>query len=230
MAPPPKVRAPHQAEVLTVEDLQRDVMDNWPLPNVWLGTSVENQEQADKRIPHLLQTPAAVRFLSIEPLLGRIDLTKLPVPGAKEGLCVDALKSNDARYFEAEHHVDWVIVGGESGHGARPMHPDWARSLRDQCVAAGVAFFFKQWGEYICEPIPDDFSAAHDCCIDHLGRDCAISFSHGERWEAHAEKSTWQRCEKFDRRWVLPNRVGKKAAGRLLDGREWNEMPEVNRG
>jgi len=99
------------------------VLPNWPLPNVWLGTSVEDQKWADIRIPKLLDAPAAVRFLSCEPLLGPVDLRIYP-----------------------GSWVDWVIVGGESGPGARPMHPDWARSLRDQCVAAEVPFFFKQWG------------------------------------------------------------------------------------
>lgn len=93
----------------------------WPLPNVWLGTSVENQRWARVRIPKLLQAPASVRFLSCEPLLGAIDLRGLG-------------------------QLDWVIVGGESGHGARPMDLGWARSIRDQCLAAGVPFFFKQWG------------------------------------------------------------------------------------
>jgi protein gp37 len=95
-----------------------------PPENVWLGTSVEDQKRADERIPLLLSIPSKVRFLSCEPLLGPVEL----MPGASR--------------------MDWVIVGGESGHGARPMHPDWARSLRDQCLAAGVPFFFKQWGEF----------------------------------------------------------------------------------
>lgn len=122
----------------------------WPLPNVWLGTSVEDQQTADERIPHLLKCPAAVRFLSCEPLLGPVDLTRLPV-GRN---FIDCLRcdfhggqgSVIAGPPSGTGPVDWVIVGGESGPGARPMHPDWARSLRDQCVAAGVPYFFKQWG------------------------------------------------------------------------------------
>lgn len=101
--------------------LPPDWADGWP--NVWLGTTVENQTEADRRIPHLLAVPAAVRFLSCEPLLGPVDLM-----GA--------------------HGIDWVICGGESGPGARPMQAVWARSLRDQCASAGVAFHFKQWGEH----------------------------------------------------------------------------------
>jgi protein gp37 len=104
----------------------------WPLPNVWFGVSAERQREADERIPHLLATPAAVRFLSAEPLLGPIDLSHhfgiTPNHGDLRGL------------------LNWVIVGGESGPNARPMHPQWARDLRDQCQAAGVPFFFKQWG------------------------------------------------------------------------------------
>jgi len=98
--------------------------------NVWLGVTAENQQRANERIPLLLQTPAAVRFVSIEPMLGPVDLRWYLGTG-------EMLSS---------HYLDWVIVGGESGPGARPMHPDWARGVRDQCAAAGVPFFFKQWG------------------------------------------------------------------------------------
>ena len=106
-------------------------------PHVWIGTSVENQETADKRIPHLLQIPARVRFLSMEPLLGPVDLNL--------GNWHTSPAECPAWYDWCNCSIDWVIVGGESGHNARPMHPDWARSLRDQCVAAGVPVFFKQW-------------------------------------------------------------------------------------
>ena len=102
------------------------------LENCWLGVSVESQQYADERIPLLLQTPAAVRFLSVEPMLGPVKLDTWLYDG----------------YYELKHApgIDWVICGGESGHGARPMHPDWARAIRDECVAAHRAFFFKQWG------------------------------------------------------------------------------------
>jgi protein gp37 len=119
-------------------------------PNVWLGTSVENQEAADERIPHLLRCPAAVRFLSCEPLLGPVDLKlgtwKLCHRCGEVG--VDGLYCpNCNRHSTADNpELHWAICGGESGAKARPMHPDWARSLRDQCQAAGVPFFFKQWG------------------------------------------------------------------------------------
>ena len=103
-----------------------------PLPNVWLGTSVEDQDTANERIPALLETPAAIRWISAEPLLGPVEIFSANGP-------VDV--SDGTR-----SPLDWVVAGGESGPGARPMHPDWARSLRDQCAAATVPFFFKQWG------------------------------------------------------------------------------------
>lgn len=101
----------------------------WPLPNVWLGVSVEDQKRADLRIPALLDTPAAVRWISAEPLLGPVDIIN--------GLGDSWLTG-----------IDWIVAGGESGPGSRPMHPDWARSLRDQCEVAGVPFLFKQWGSH----------------------------------------------------------------------------------
>jgi protein gp37 len=125
----------------------------WPLPNAWLGTSVEDQQRADQRIPKLLAAPAAVRFLSCEPLLGPIDLTPwLPChcpdgPASMPVGCAVCAHSANGR-LGPEHATtpDWVIVGGESGPDHRPVDPDWVRRLRDQALAAGVAFFFKQWG------------------------------------------------------------------------------------
>jgi protein gp37 len=108
----------------------------WPLPNVWLGVSAETQPWADIRIPALLHTPAAVRWVSAEPLLGPLDLTSHLVHAA--------LRAPD----DWLHGLDWVVVGGESGRGARPMDPTWARHLRDQCAAADVPFLFKQWGAH----------------------------------------------------------------------------------
>lgn len=117
--------------------MNQDTTLPWPLPNVWLGVTAENQERADERIPLLLRTPAAVRFLSAEPLLGPIDLDLCYREHGPDGLC-----------DHEDSGLDWVITGGESGPGARPSHPEWFRSLRDQCVAAGTPFFFKQFGEY----------------------------------------------------------------------------------
>ena len=107
----------------------------WPLPNVWLGVSVEDQDAADKRLPHLINTPAAVRWVSAEPLLGHVSFT--------------GWDGKVQRNWLGEGGINWVVCGGESGHGARPMHPVWARNLRDECADAGAAFFFKQWGEYL---------------------------------------------------------------------------------
>jgi len=118
----------------------------WPLPNAWLGVSTERQQEADERIPLLLQTPAAVRFISAEPLLGAIDLTRIIRETEHKAYVDDALSGfvSNGCGGTNKAKLDWVIVGGESGPNARPMHPDWARSLRDQCAAAGVPFFFKQ--------------------------------------------------------------------------------------
>lgn len=140
----------------------------WPLPNLWLGLSVEDQATADLRIPALLDTPAAVRWVSAEPLLGPVNLRDYVDRWHEDdggtcdwGHCDHAAVAvrrdfahEDPRYLsmlpvcELHRGLDWVVVGGESGPGARPMHPAWARSLRDQCAASGVPYFFKQWGEH----------------------------------------------------------------------------------
>ena len=191
----------------------RNMMPVTPLHNVWLGISVVNQEEADRDIPKLLRTPARLRFLSMEPLLGPVKLPGLQCEGC-------GYTEADKR-FQLDHHLcknptptlDWVIVGGESGTQARPMHPIWVRSLRDQCLAAGVPFFFKQWGAWkdgsdfatdakavltdgtICEPTPDALRA--------LDGQAPVP----------------------PRQPTMMRRVGKKASGRDLDGREWNELP-----
>jgi protein gp37 len=156
----------------------------WPLPNVWLGTSVEDQATADLRIPLLRSAPAAVQFVSYEPALGPVDFTRF-------------------------QPIDWLICGGESGPGARPMHSEWARSARDQCQAAGVPFFFKQWGEWVpgCAP----------------GRPWAYVSLDG------TVKGHGQPVDAETRDWDMVRKVGKSAAGRLLDGRTWEEFPEVGR-
>lgn len=124
---------------------------SWPLPNVWVGVTAENQEQADKRIPLLLQTPAALRFVSVEPMLGPVELLSNDYLGG----CINCESYIDCPEkctdCNPNPRVDWVVCGGETGPGARPMHPDWVRSLRDQCQDAGVPFFFKSWGEH-CYP------------------------------------------------------------------------------
>jgi protein gp37 len=174
----------------------------WPLPNVWLGVSVENQATANERIPLLLRTPAAVRFLSMEPLLGPVVLPEVFL----KRLHFDG---RDHNYPDGAGMIDWIIVGGESGPKARPMHPDWVRSLRDQCAAAGVPFLFKQWGEW----------------APALAGMWFYPLTDGPQFSQRAEGKD---CFTFDDG-AGAVRIGKTAAGRLLDGREWNEFPEVAR-
>lgn len=182
----------------------RNMVESWtygfPPENVWIGTTVENQARAEERVPTLLKIPAVVRFLSCEPLLGAVDLrpylhrsasTKMcPLCGFSTNREEETTCPNDGATMGPDIAVDWVIAGGESGPGARPMHPDWARSLRDQCQAAGVAFLFKQWGEW-----------------------ASVSEVAGEGVHQFFDDGATVR------------RVGKKTAGRLLDGREWSEVP-----
>lgn len=175
-----------------------------PRPNVWLGATVVNQAEADRDIPKLLAVPARVRFLSIEPMLGPIDLRRIG-RYTNPNRNIDALRGIYTQGILAMSpaegssmvssdiggpRLNWVICGGESGPGARPMHPDWARSLRDQCAAAGVPFLFKQWGEHAPNWLNDD--AGHKIP--------------GSEWI---------------------DRLGKKAAGRVLDGRTHDGFPEA---
>lgn len=191
----------------------------WPLPNVWLGVSVEDQKRAEERIDDLEATPAAVRFLSIEPMLGPIDLSRwLVCPNALEGLPMDPSTGayeccTNCDWTGWTGSIDWVIVGGESGPGARPMHPDWARSLRDQCAAASVPFFFKQWGEWAPHPTGEAITIRqyHDT-IDYIDRDTGARKRNPNRFSDHTMR-----------------RVGKKAAGRTLDGVTHDTMPQVPR-
>lgn len=166
--PTPGVHGKHPSP-----DYEQALASNWR-PNVWLGTSVSLQEHADRQIPELLKCRALspVLFLSCEPLLGPVDL----------------------ELEEVETGVNWVIAGGESGTDARPMHPEWARSLRDQCDAAEVPFLFKQWGEYGPEQISD------------------VRFTPVPSGISMDEPASMFR-------------VGKKLAGRMLDGRTWDEFP-----
>lgn len=209
------------------------VENKWPLPNVWLGTSVEDQEAADLRIPALLAAPAALRFISAEPLLGPLKLTEIDVRpyhnsfrseprplSENDPLCrIDALSKERAPWeFNAgvDHgFLDWVICGGESGKGARPMHPDWARGLRDQCAAAGVPFFFKQWGEW--EPTGPNFSL-HSGFVHPEGK--------AAKWPRPEGFGEYGPAELARRGFRHMSRVGKKCAGRLLDDVEHNEFPE----
>lgn len=184
------------------------------LRNLWLGVSAERQTEAEERIPDLLATPAAVRFVSAEPLLGPVDFRNLKPRGQ---LTHDATRPFAVFGGKTGPGLDWIIVGGESGPGARPMHPDWARSIRDQCVAANVPFFFKQWGEF--HPAED-----HDPKLCKVDTPEAIHVS-GEREYRPAEQ--FRLIGERDNGWVGMCKIGKKPAGRLLDGREWSEMPKA---
>jgi len=206
----------------------------WPWPNVWLGATIVNQEEADRDIPKLLAVPAEKRFLSMEPLLGLVNLAHLNEDretnefnclqpdtwekeiaqwrGTEEGWeesFEDHYGMNPAGLSGPMHAgVDWVIVGGESGPNARPMHPDWVRSLRDQCQAAGLPYLFKQWGEWA----PRDQWSFHV----RMSKQCAIKLDGSPVSNDDVPQDVdGQRFEK----------VGKKAAGRLLDGRTWDEVP-----
>ncbi|MCA8017781.1 phage Gp37/Gp68 family protein [Burkholderia metallica] len=185
--------------------------------NVWLGATIVNQAEADRDIPKLLATPARARFLSMEPLLGPVDLTSVSFT-ASPGYFGDALQWHHQPHCSRNERypaVDWVIVGGESGPGARPMHPDWARSLRDQCADAGVPFLFKQHGEWA--PGSGDFGA---------GRFATAAVARDGRVTAgglHAED--YPRGATGGDGWSMVHRAGKRAAGRLLDGRTHDEFP-----
>lgn len=188
--------------------------------HVWLGVSVEDQKTADERIPLLLQTPAAVRWISAEPLLGPIDLVYAANQkcGHEEGY----MEGNTGAWIclacerQVEFNLDWVIVGGESGHRARPMHPDWVRSIRNQCQAAGVKFFFKQWGAWgPVAPIYDEDDSYLDRIDQARESRCEILDRVGTQWpEFQPPPGSW-----------MMERVGKKNSGRLLDGRTWDEFP-----
>lgn len=169
---------------------------DWPA-NVWLGASIVNQEEADRDIPKLLAVPVRVRFLSMEPLLGPVDLRQAHFAPVRLP------------------RVDWVIVGGESGPGARPMHPAWARNLRDQCAAAGVPFLFKQWGEWT----PGVNVERHSGIVD-------TAQLWNNQWIAGREDLATVDGNFEDEPDLY--RVGKKAAGRQLDGRQHDGYPEVS--
>lgn len=172
-----------------------------PLENLWLGVTVCNQEEANAKIPLLLEIPAARHFVSIEPMLGPVSMDEF---------------IGDDRHTT----LDWVIVGGETGPGARPMHPAWVRSIRDQCQDADVLFFFKSWGNWCPRsdhPIIKGLSASQ-LDMDCTKWACIRLTDEGKiRWSlAHANKGED----------VYMQRVGKKLAGHLLDGRDWREVPE----
>lgn len=181
-----------------------------PLFNVWLGVSVEDQKTADERIPWLLQTPAAVRLVSVEPMLEAVDLRNIK-PAEYQHRQIDSLhgvtiyeNSINGAAFNDRPKLDWVICGGESGPNARPMHPDWVRSLGDQCVSANTPFFFKQWGEWAATNL--------DNIIENKPN------RHDGKNYAHFSWPGWKE------QWMA--RVGKKRAGNILDGQVWDQYPK----
>lgn len=207
------------------------LMKRGAIKNVWLGTSAEDQPRLDERIDHLINTPRAFgRYLSLEPLLGPIILPRVDfhcdlcggtgmLARWPRGRCHDCggrghipAISTDPKYGTPSVPMRWingVIVGGESGHGARPKHPDWSRSLRDQCAAAGVDFHFKQWGEWA------------PCRVDETGDGDFIAWSGDGR--VPPQRFGSKQYATAEGQWMA--RVGKSAAGRLLDGVTHDALP-----
>jgi protein gp37 len=235
------------------EAMANPLLANWicswldgdaPPTDVWIGGTIVNQAEADRDIPKLLAVPAAKRFLSMEPLLGPVDLDTIYNTDFGEGQ--PYLHPLIGRVSDGHGDgcntpsIDWVIVGGESGPGARPMHPDWSSSLRNQCVAAGVPFLFKQWGEWkpICQMEEAEHDALYKSCVtakphedqgnldDIYGRWCTVQTT-----VLHIDGSTHGFTEPMafqqGTKAMQIFKIGKKAAGRLLDGRTWNGFPKT---
>lgn len=210
------------------DDDSRFIFENdAPLKNVWIGVSVEDQKAANERIPLLLQIPAAVRFLSCEPMLGPIDLSICTTwPPSKctkcgfvgRGLLVDEgteCPECDS-FMDRLPMIDWVIVGGESGHKARPMHPDWVRAIRDQCNACSIPFFFKQWGQW----------GPYEKAMALLKGDQALGvfdYVHVYRDGKTDPNPPWQDVDAERCEWMF--KLGKHAAGNVLDGQTHLNYP-----
>lgn len=205
-----------------------DWLAGMPPRNVWIGATIVNQEEADRDVPKLLAVPARVRFLSMEPLLGPVTLQPNWLDGEWE-----------QGVFPA---IDWVIAGGESGHGARPMHPEWVRSLRNQCAGTGVPFLFKQWGEWkpISEMAETEMQALYrpNRIADEFEDQSVVNEFHGQSCKVAEDAIGYGGARGFDKAfWVVEDRsgrqrggmhmfkLGKKKAGRELDGRTHDEFP-----
>lgn len=218
---------------------RRPLKTGWPLPNVWLGVSIEDQETADERVPILLEIPAHRRLVSAEPMIGPIDLTRLNLgikvtkgygpariewdalmgcerqypPDTAPGC--DSLKANRRGFgrYGVGAALDWVIAGGESGASARPMSPNWVRSMRDQCRDASVPFFFKQWGSWApVEGTKRTAGRRMTCRIADEGTVTMLGAGGGQHQLEHCGGS-------------IMVRTGKAAAGRLLDGEILGDLP-----
>lgn len=206
----------HIYQILTkrpvrMQEFFTDVWGEIPPANWWLGVSAEDQETAVARIPVLQNTPATVRWVSLEPLLGPIVLGHdEPEVGPVSWLA--GIQGCDPPI----DGIDWVVVGGESGPGARPMHPAWARSIRDECTQFRTPFFFKQWGEWA--PVFNTDAGLHKPmqCFAPDGTELGVGDGRSgmldPKWE--------------ERGGAIMTRQGKHLAGRVLDGREWNEYPK----
>ncbi len=176
-------------------------------PHIWLGISASNQADADRWIPTLLQIPAAKRFVSYEPALGPVDFNKwIKCGGLRPAL--DESGYNMSRGKKPFSMLDLIVAGGESGPGARPSHPDWFRKVRDDCDAAGTPFNFKQWGEW---GLPGHGNSGNFANVIPDGH--------------YAESKTMPRIFQLYGN-ALMRKVGKKAAGRELDGQIWDQWPE----
>lgn len=202
----------HTYQVLTKREKRMaeyfDIVQDVP-ENVWPGVSVENQDQANKRIPVLLKIHAKIRFISIEPMLGPVDLTMIEKLTEHGTTFINVLNGTSFGLFDINYQnfkpINWVICGGESGPKARPMHPDWVRSIKDQCQAANVPFFFKQWGEWM---IFDDLP----------------SVLRGQLLRGESKWPIKNYSTDDDLVWTF-HKISKKQAGSLLDGKEYKSFP-----
>jgi protein gp37 len=241
----------HKASEIMDDDADdySHVMDEWlwqwlhnknSPANVWIGTTVEDQARADERIPALLRIPARVRFLSCEPLLGPVDLLRVDAAGfgGNKGHKIDVIRKGFwSERFGFVNHTDmhgefgplhWVIGGGESGPKARAMHPEWMRSLRNQCADAGVPFLFKQWGEWapaVAHLKPFD-AAKPEAYVNHCtwvsnGKPAGIFETTKQQNLTTPERPP----HSFLDGEILTFKIGKSEAGRLLDGIEHNGFP-----
>jgi len=218
-----EIRDGAQSDISNLQSQDLDAHLKWPLDNVWIGTSIEDQKTADERIPHLLDIEAKVRFISAEPLLGPIELS-----GVSE--CQDeGWDWLTGHYFDIDQDghgatmsqgvhpsLDWVIVGGETGYRSRPMHPDWARSLRDQCVKAGVPFLFKQWGSWQTVYDRDVEDPDWRNCPDGRGK-----------WDKGRYLNLAGGCGFHGDRVVYCKKASLRSCGRMLDGKHWDGMPDA---
>ncbi len=238
----------HTFQVLTkrAERMQRFMAEVYsggaitPMKNLWLGVSVEDQAAADERIPLLLQTPAAVRWISAEPLLGRINIERwmwplcwhwasaYKTPEAALAAGAYAERKPQALVSAGRAFISWVVAGGESGPGARPMHPDWARALRDQCKRVNVPFFFKQWGNWMeVDGAHRDQETGDHRLIEVPGHEAEDTFDPSSDCLIAADGRIFRKLEDLpaDTLCRQMTRGPKKWCGRELDGRTHDEYP-----